>query len=101
MEYFRYKYRCTLHTEVTLLVGVGHSNIYWCGCALAHKGGGGGLRCGHNPKKGVLGTCTVKKVGSYVTNWGKTGLGLGERPDSETGSTDDGLLVHTITDTIR
>ena len=24
-----------------------------------------GLRCGHNPKKGVLGTCTVNKVGSY------------------------------------
>ena len=60
---------------MTLLVGWGHSNIYLCGCALAHKGGGvvlgvgttrkGGLRCGHNPKKGVLGTCTVKKVGSY------------------------------------
>ena len=25
----------------------------------------GGLRCGHNPKKGVLGTCTVKTVVSY------------------------------------
>ena len=36
-----------------------------------------------------------------VTNWGKTGLGLGERPASETGSTDDGLLGYSITDTIR
>ena len=27
-----------------------------------------------------------------VTNWGKAGLGTGERPASETGSTDDGLL---------
>ena len=36
-----------------------------------------------------------------VTNWGKTGLGLGERLASETGSTDDGLLGYTITDTIR
>ena len=38
---------------------------------------------------------------AFVTNWGKTGLGLGERPASETGSTDDGLFGHTITDTIR
>ena len=36
-----------------------------------------------------------------VTNWGKTGLGLGERPALETGSTDDGLLGYSITDTIR
>ena len=28
-----------------------------------------------------------------VTNWGNAGLGTGERPASETGSTDDGLLV--------
>ena len=37
----------------------------------------------------------------FVTNWGKTGLGLGERLASETGSTDDGLLGCSITDTIR
>ena len=29
----------------------------------------------------------------YVTNWGNAGLGIGERLASETGSTDDGLLV--------
>ena len=27
------------------------------------KGGGGGLRCGHNPKRGVLGTGTAPKKG--------------------------------------
>ena len=40
-------------------------------------------------------------LNEYVTNWGKSGLGLGERPASETGSTDDGLLGYIITDTIR
>ena len=30
---------------------------------------------------------------AFVTNWGNAGLGTGERPASETGSTDDGLLV--------
>ena len=34
--------------------------------------------------------CTL--FATSVTNWGKTGLGIGERPASETGSTDEGLL---------
>ena len=37
----------------------------------------------------VCDTCMCMQ---YVTNWGKAGLGTGERPASETGSTDDGLL---------
>ena len=32
------------------------------------------------------------RMGTSVTNWEKAGLGTGERPASETGSTDDGLL---------
>ena len=47
----------------------------------------GGLRCGHNPKKGVLGTCTVKKSGFLWTclaqregirNWSCTKVGSWE-----------------------
>ena len=35
--------------------GWGTRNIYWWGC--------GGLRCGHNPKRGVLGAGTAQKRG--------------------------------------
>ena len=53
MEYFRYNCRCNLHTEVTLLVGVGHSEYTRLGVPWhIHVRGGGGLRCGHNPKRG-------------------------------------------------
>ena len=35
--------------------GAGHSQYILVGCTAAHpKGGGGGLRHRHNPKKGVL-----------------------------------------------
>ena len=39
--------------------------------------------------------CVVRKLinDTYVTNCGNAGLGTGERPASETGSTNDGLLV--------
>ena len=41
-------------------------NIYWWGCALAHRKGG--LRCGHSPKKGG------KKKGSQELKLHKRGL---------------------------
>ena len=43
-------------------VGGGTRNVYWCGCALAHQKKGG-LRCGHSPKRGVLGAGTASKRG--------------------------------------
>ena len=45
-------------------MGVGHSDNILVGCAMAHKKGGGGLRSGHIPKKGVLGAGTNPKRGS-------------------------------------
>ena len=43
-------------------------NIYWWGCIAAHTKGG--LRHGHNPKKGVLGTGTTRKNGILkIKNW--------------------------------
>ena len=41
--------------------GGGTLNIYWYGCAAADKKGG--LRHGHKPKRGTLGTGTNPKGG--------------------------------------
>ena len=43
--------------------------VYVCmyACAAAHPKGGGGLRHGHNPNKGVLGTGTSRKRGVLRT----------------------------------
>ena len=74
MEYYRYKCKCTFHTEETLLVGWGTRNIYWWGVPW-HIGAGTFqkgvllLGAGTSQKRGGgLGTCTVRKVSSYELN---------------------------------
>ena len=47
-----------------VISGVGHSEYIPVGvCPGTYRGGGGGLRCGQSPKKGVLGAGTTKKGG--------------------------------------
>ena len=46
------------------------------GAGTAQKGTGtvpkkGGLRCGHNQKRGVLGTFTIRKKGEFTTGFVK------------------------------
>ena len=43
--------------------GEGTRDIYWWGCALAHQKRGVLRRCGHSPKRGVLGAGTAQKKG--------------------------------------